>query len=106
MVKHLSDNVGDLGLIPGSGRFPGEGNGNPPQYSCRENPMDKGAWCPWGPKESDTTERLHITLIKPSIYREFTVLDMVLRLSFIKSSQQMREDEIMMPILQIRKLAL
>ena len=35
----------DLGLIPGSGRFPGEGNGNPLQYSCLENPMDHGAWC-------------------------------------------------------------
>jgi len=33
-----------LGLIPGSGRSPGEGNGNPPQYSCLENPMDGRAW--------------------------------------------------------------
>ena len=38
-------NAGDLGSIPGSGRFPGEGNGNPLQYSCLENPMDRGAWC-------------------------------------------------------------
>ena len=38
-------NAGDLGLIPGLGRFPGEGNGNPLQYSCLENPMDGGAWC-------------------------------------------------------------
>ena len=37
-------NVGDLALIPGSGRSPGEGNGNPLQYSCLENPMDGGAW--------------------------------------------------------------
>ena len=37
-------NVGDLGLIPGSGRSPGEGNGNPHQYSCLENLMDRGAW--------------------------------------------------------------
>ena len=37
-------NVGDLGLIPGSGRSPGEGNGNPLQYYCLENPMDRGAW--------------------------------------------------------------
>ena len=36
-------NVGDLGSIPGSGRSPGEGNGNPLQYSCLENPMDGGA---------------------------------------------------------------
>ena len=38
-------NVRDLGSIPGLGRFPGEGNGNPLQYSCLENPMDRGAWC-------------------------------------------------------------
>ena len=36
--------VGDLGLIPGWGRFPGGGHGNPLQYSCLENPMDRGAW--------------------------------------------------------------
>ena len=40
----------------------GEGNGNPLQYSCLENPMDGGAWCPWGHKESDMTERLHFHL--------------------------------------------
>ena len=38
-------NVRDLGSIPGLGRFPGEGNGNPLQYSYLENPMDGGAWC-------------------------------------------------------------
>ena len=37
-------NVRDVGSIPGLGRFPGEGNGNPLQYSCLENPMDGGAW--------------------------------------------------------------
>ena len=37
-------NAGDLGSIPGSGRSPGEGNGNPLQYSCLENSMDGGAW--------------------------------------------------------------
>ena len=36
--------AGDLGSIPGSGRSPGEGNGNPLQYSCLKNPMDRGAW--------------------------------------------------------------
>ena len=38
-------NVRDPGSIPGLGRSPGEGNGNPLQYSCLENPMDGGAWC-------------------------------------------------------------
>ena len=43
-VKASASNVGDPGWIPGSGRSPGEGNGNPLQYSCLENPMDRGAW--------------------------------------------------------------
>ena len=42
--KATAYNMGDSGSIPGSGRSPGEGNGNPPQYSCLENPMDGGAW--------------------------------------------------------------
>ena len=42
--KESAYNVGDLGLIPGLGRFSGEGNGNPLQYSCLENPMDGEAW--------------------------------------------------------------
>ena len=36
--------TGDVGLIPGSGVYPGEGNGNPLQYSCLKNPMDRGTW--------------------------------------------------------------
>ena len=43
-VKASASNAGDLGSIPGSGRSPGEGNGNPFQDSCLENPMDGGAW--------------------------------------------------------------
>ena len=43
MVKSSVYNVGDLGLVPGSGRSPGEGNGKPLQYSCLENSMDRGA---------------------------------------------------------------
>ena len=42
--KASACNVGDLGSIPGPERSPGEGNGNPLQYSCLENPMDRGAW--------------------------------------------------------------
>ena len=42
--KASACNTGDLGSIPGLGRSPGEGNGNPLQYSCLENPMDRGAW--------------------------------------------------------------
>ena len=42
--KESACNAGDLGLIPGSGRSPGEGNSNPLQYSRLENPMDRGTW--------------------------------------------------------------
>ena len=58
--KASAYDVRDLGSIPGSGRAPGEGNGNPLHYSCLENPMDRGAWrgySPWGHKESAMTER-------------------------------------------------
>ena len=44
MVKHLPAMQETLGLISGSGRSPGKGNGNPLEYSCLENPMDRGAW--------------------------------------------------------------
>ena len=44
VVKNLPANARDVGLISGLGRSPGEGNGNPLQYSCLENPMDRGAW--------------------------------------------------------------
>ena len=44
MVKDLPANAEDVGLIPGLGRPPGEENGNPHQYSCLGNPIDRGAW--------------------------------------------------------------
>ena len=58
MVKYLLANEGDVGLIPGSGRSLGEGNGSPLQCSCVGNPTDRGAW--WATvhgvmKESDMT---------------------------------------------------
>ena len=61
-MVNLPANAGDLGLILGSGRSPGEGNGNIFQYSCLGNPMDRGAW--WATvhrvaKELDMTYRLN-----------------------------------------------
>jgi len=55
--KEFTCDARDTGSIPGSGRFPGEGNGNPPQYSCPGNPMDTGAWraTVHGVEESDMT---------------------------------------------------
>ena len=63
MVKNTPVSAGDIrdeGSIPGLGRSPREGNGNPLQYSCLENPMDRGAWqAPWGCKESMGLQRVH-----------------------------------------------
>ena len=61
VVKNLPANAGeirDLGLIPGPGRFPGEGHGNPLQYSCLENPIDRRSWqaTVHGVTKSQTTE--------------------------------------------------
>ena len=63
VCKASACNAGDLGSIPGLGRSPGEGNGNPLQYACLENPMDYQrslvVYSPWGREELDTTEQLH-----------------------------------------------
>ena len=63
VVKNPPANAGDprvAGSIPGLGRSPGEGNGNPVQFSCLENSMDRSLvdYSPWGHKESDITEQL------------------------------------------------
>ena len=68
VVKNLPVNSEDAGLIPGWGRSPGGGNGNPLQYSCQKNPMDRGArqgYSPKGCKESDVIERLSRHKHKP-----------------------------------------
>ena len=59
VIENPSASAGSMSLIPGSGRYPGEENGNPVQYSCLENSMDRGArWTTvhGGHKESDMTE--------------------------------------------------
>ena len=74
MVKNLPANardIGDVGSIPRSGRYPGKGSGNPLEYSCLDNPMDGGAWQTslWGGNVSDTTEWLstqHTHISDPS----------------------------------------
>ena len=61
VVKNLPANTGDAGSIPGAGRSPEEGNGNPLQYYCLENSLDRGTFqvtVQGGHKESDKTERL------------------------------------------------
>ena len=69
----------DAGLIPGTGRSPGEGNGNPLQYSCLENPMNRGAWraTVYSVTGSDTTEHTRTNTIinrreVPSLFWKFT----------------------------------
>ena len=74
MVKHLLANAGDVrdaDVIPGSGISPGGGNGIPLQYSCQENPIDRGAWgatVPANHKESDTTEQLTLSVTLFSLH--------------------------------------
>ena len=60
MVRNPFANAGDAGSIPESGRSPGEGNGNPLQYSWLGNPMDRGACSPWSHKESGTANGLNM----------------------------------------------
>ena len=65
MVKNLPARQRDLDLIPGLGRSPGGGHGNPLQYSCLENPRRQRnlvGYSPWGRKELDSTERLSTVL--------------------------------------------
>ena len=63
--KESAYSVGDLGLMPGLGRSPGERNGCPLQYSCLENSMDRGAWwaTAYGVTESDMTEQLTLSFL-------------------------------------------
>ena len=72
--KELACNAGDLGSIPGSGRSPGERNGSPLQYSCLENPMDRGAWRAtghevakgWTPLSNEVCPQRCTTLSEPT----------------------------------------
>ena len=63
LVKQSACNAGDWGLIPGLGRSPRKGNGNPLQYSCLENSMDHISYSSWGGKELDMTEQLSLSSI-------------------------------------------
>ena len=65
-LKTSACNVGDLGSIPGSGRYPGEGNGNPLQYSCLETPMDGGAW--WATVHGEAKTRTRLSDFTDSLY--------------------------------------
>ena len=72
LVKNPSAKVGNVGLIPGWGRSPGKRNGKPLQYSCLENPTDRGTWraTVHGIAESDTAARLHFTSLLTVTERE------------------------------------
>ena len=73
MVKNPPANAGDIkdvGAIPGSGRPPGGGHGNPFQYSCLENPVDRGAWQAMGHRVAKSWTRLKRLSIAHSTERE------------------------------------
>ena len=78
MVKNLPVNAGDLGLTPGLRRFPGEGNGNPLQYSCLENSMDRGSgWAPvHGVTKSQTPLSMHAQVFRGRDRSEWRRLEM------------------------------
>ena len=85
VVNSLPANAGDegdLGSIPGSGRCPGGGHGSPLQYSCLENPRDRGAWratVHGGRKESDTTaERNPLAVDQPLLIASFPLLSQII----------------------------
>ena len=95
--KGSACNAGDLGLIPGLGRSPGEGHGNPLQCSCLENPHGQRSlvgYSPWGRKESDTTERLSFSLFIVIKRNEFeSVLMRWLNLEPIIQSEECQKDK-------------
>ena len=70
MVKNPPANAGDLDSIPGSGRSPGEGNGNPFKYSSLGNPMDRGP-VQGVTKESDRTEQLNSNNVTKDLWRQY-----------------------------------
>ena len=79
MVKNLLASAGDIrdmGSIPGSGRSPGEGHGNQPQYSCLENPMDRAVW--WATVHrvaKSRTERPHFLVKWPSLKKNLQTIN-------------------------------
>ena len=93
--KESAYNTGDPGLIPRSGRSPGEGHGYPLQYSCLENPMDRGApgsrraaRSPQGHKELDTTERLTPALACYWVPGALCILALILKTTLAKQALQ------------------
>ena len=79
-IKESACNVGDPGSIPGSGRFPGEGNGNPLQYSCLENTMDRGAW--WATVHGVTKSWTQLSMRTHTTYIVTLTLNISLILSY------------------------
>ena len=102
-MKNMPANAGDAGSIPGSGRSPGGVNGNRLQYSCLENPMDRGAWqsvVHGVAEESDVTEQvhrlskvtLHLKILHHILFLDRTSTEQIayelfLKLSFLRNSK-------------------
>ena len=84
MIKNLPASAGDTGLIPGWGRSPGVGSGNPLQYSCLENPMDRGTWWAAVPGVSESWTQL-------STYIQNRLTDTENRLGVAKEKREGRD---------------
>ena len=90
--KESACNAEDLGSIPGLGRSPGGGHGNPLQYSCLENPHEQGSlvgYGPWGHKESDTTAQLSIAYYKINFHKQ------ILRLEIMRIIHLAEQEEVL-----------
>ena len=87
-VKNPPANAGDTGLTPGSGRSPGGGNGNPLQYTCLENPTDRGAWqaTVHGVTKSRTRLKWLSTQTKYLVWKWNIFLNYLIRINFSLSS--------------------
>ena len=97
--KESTCNAGNLGSIPGLGRSPGGGHGNPLQYSCLENPMDREAYSPWGLKEWNTlSDYAHSTYNEWFKENYFPILTKNLRKCFITQAGLARVDLAKLPL--------
>ena len=94
MVKNPPANAGDAGSIPGSGRSPVEGNGNPLQNSCLENPMDGGAWQATVPGVAVSKARLRGKFMAPNAQEEmFQINDTSFDIYKLENKKKKRVNE-------------
>ena len=91
MVKTLPAKAGDAGFIPGLGRSPGGGNGSPLQYSCQDNPMDRGAW--WATVHGVTLAEQLSTHARTRIYMPSPIGRIIERTAVLRQMGNLDQEE-------------